>query len=319
MKLSFIIPCYRSEKTIMAVVKEIEEIVQQKKEYEYEMITVNDGSPDQVLGVLQEEAKKNERLKVIDLAKNFGQHAAMMAGLSYATGEYIIFLDDDAQCPMTQVWDLIKPLDEGYDAAYAWYDLGTRKESAFRRFGSWLNDKMAQIMLNKPKDLCIGNFIAIKRYVAQEVLQYHNPYPYIDGLLLRTTNNIASVPMQDRKRMAGTSTYTFKKLISLILNGFTAFSIKPLRIATFIGTLTSICGFLFGLYIIINKLVHPEQIDAGYSSIMATLLFVGGMIMLLLGICGEYIGRIYICINNSPQYVVRRTYNINEKGDLDEK
>lgn len=316
MKLSFVIPCYRSEKTVMAVVKEIEEVVGQKKEYEYEIITVNDGSPDKVLEVLQTEAAQNKRLKVVDLAKNFGQHAAMMAGLSYAAGEYIIFLDDDAQCPTTQVWDLLKPLDEGYDAAYAWYDLGTRKESAFRRFGSWLNDKMAQIMLNKPKDLCIGNFIAMKRYVAEEVLNYHNPYPYLDGLLLRTTSNIASVPMQDRKRMAGTSTYTFKKLLSLILNGFTAFSIKPLRIATFIGTLTSIGGFLFGIYIIVRKLVQPELIDAGYSSIMATLLFVGGMIMLLLGICGEYIGRIYICINNSPQYVVRRTFNVQRK-DMD--
>lgn len=319
MKLSFIIPCYRSEKTVMAVIDEIVEKVKERPEYGYEIITVNDGSPDNVLALLLTEAESRPYLKVIDLARNFGQHAAMMAGLSYAEGEYIVFQDDDAQCPVDKLWELIKPLDEGYDISTAQYSLRERKESFFRRAGSWFNDCMMQIMLEKPRETYLANFFAIKRFVAEEMLRYKNPYPYMDGLLLRTSRKIASVPMADRERLSGTSTYTLRKLISLILNGFTAFSIKPLRIATFLGTLTSFFGFFFGLYVIIRKLLYPELIDDGYSSLMAVILFVGGMIMLLLGICGEYIGRIYICINNSPQYVVRQAVNVEtRRGAQDE-
>lgn len=175
------------------------------------------------------------------------------------------------------------------------------------------------MLLDKPKDLRTTNFIAIKSFIAEEILRYKNPYPYMDGLLLRSTQKIANVPMSDRERIDGTSTYTLKKLISLIANGFTAFSITPLRIATFMGIFCSLVGFLWGIFIIVRKLISPLLIDAGYSSLMAVNLFVGGMIMIMLGICGEYIGRIYISINNSPQYVVRSVYNMEEVGILENK
>ena len=136
----------------------------------------------------------------------------------------------------------------------------------------------------------------------------------MDGLLLRTTHNIAIVPMQDRERMSGQSTYTLSKLLKLIVNGLTAFSVKPLRIATYAGALASLAGFVFGIFIIVQKMMLGDAIDAGYSSLMAVMLFLGGFLLLTLGIIGEYIGRIYICLNNSPQYVIRRTYNV-EKED----
>ena len=170
-------------------------------------------------------------------------------------------------------------------------------------------------LLDKPKDLYVSNFMAFKSFIAKEILRYKNPYPYIDGLILRSTRKIAKVPMQDRERMSGSSTYTLRKLISLFSNGFTAFSIKPLRIATFSGVISSIVGFALGLYVIINKLLHPATILMGYSSLMAAMLFIGGMIMLMLGICGEYIGRIYISLNSSPQYVIRSTYHKEEADE----
>lgn len=310
MKLSFIIPCYRSEHTVMQVIAEIESKLAERPAYTFEIITVNDNSPDQVLHTLREAAKSRPYLKIVDFAKNFGQHAAMMAGLSYASGEQMVFLDDDFQCPVDRLWDLLEPLNQGYDVSYAQYKFEERKESFFRVAGSRLNDAMMRVMLGKPKHLRTANFVAIKAFIAREVLRYKNPYPYLDGLLLRSTQKIASVPMEDRERLSGTSTYTLGKLIALFSNGFTAFSIMPLRVATFVGGLTSVGGFALGLYIVIRKLLHPALVDAGYTSLMAVILFIGGMIMIMLGICGEYIGRIYISINNSPQYVIRDTYNM---------
>ena len=147
--------------------------------------------------------------------------------------------------------------------------------------------------------------------MSNEIIKYDKPYPYMLGLLLRTTQKICNVNVNHRERPHGISNYNLVKLISLWMNGFTAFSIKPLRIATYLGFFTAIIGFLFGIYTIFNKILHPYVL-AGYSSIMSVILFVGGMLMLMLGLIGEYIGRIYICINNSPQYVIREIINFEE-------
>lgn len=318
MQLSFVIPCYRSEHTILPVLEEIKAKMTERPEYTYEVITVNDQSPDRVLSVLHQYAASHSFLKIVDLAKNFGQHAAMMAGLSYAAGEWIVFLDDDGQCPMDRLWDLLEPLQKDYDVSFAQYDFDKRKESFFRVMGSRLTNAMMCSFLGKPKELRMTNFIAFKAFIAKEILRYQNPYPFIDGLLLRSTQKIANIPMEDRNRLSGSSSYTFIKLLSLFSNAFTAFSIKPLRIATFVGCFTSAVGFIRGIYIILWKLLEPFAIQEGYSSLMAAILFIGGMIMVMLGICGEYIGRIYICLNNSPQYVVRDTWNLEQKQGEEE-
>lgn len=312
MELSFVIPCYRSENTILQVLDEIKHKMSERPKNTYEVITVNDNSPDHVLQVLQKYADSHSFLKIVDLTKNFGQHAAMMAGLSYASGKQVVFLDDDFQCPVDKLWDLLEPLRQGYDVAFAQYKFEERKESFFRVLGSRINDAMMCSLLGKPKDLRVTNFIALKSFIASEILQYKNPYPYIDGLLLRSTQKIASVPMADRERLNGTSTYTLRKLISLLSNGFTAFSIKPLRIATFMGLFSSVIGFGLTLFVVFRKVLYPQTVLDGYSSLMAVILFIGGMIMVMLGICGEYIGRIYISLNSSPQYVVRNTYNMED-------
>lgn len=310
-KLSFVIPCYRSEDTIKSVIDEIICEMSKHPEFDYEIIAVNDRSPDNVLDKLREIAKENRRVKVIDLAKNMGKHAAMMAGYSAVTGDIIVNLDDDGQCPLDHLWDLLAPLDKGSDISIAKYP--KKMESTFKRFGSRVNALMANLVIGKPKDLAISNFSAMKRFVCEEILRYQNPYPYIDGLFLRTTEKIINVDMEERERVSGSTGYTFRKSFSLWMNGFTAFSVIPLRIATAVGAICAFLGFACGIWTVIRKLCHPE-ILAGYSSIMALLLFIGGMIMLMLGLIGEYIGRIYICINNSPQYVIRKTFNFDEKS-----
>ena len=205
----------------------------------------------------------------------------------------------------------MKPLSDGYDVSYAKYPL--KKESGFRTWGSSVNDSMCCSMLKKPKGLQLSNFVVFKRFVVDKMLEYKNPYPYIDGLVLRTSAKIANVEMDERERASGKSNYTFKKLLNLFINGFTAFSVKPLRIATYMGGICSVGGFVFMITLIIRKIIYGADIDAGYTSLMAVMLFIGGAIMLLLGVIGEYVGRMYISINSSPQYVVRKTYNIDDK------
>ena len=305
--ISFVIPCYGSENTIGFVIDEILNIVSLKEEFDYEIIAVHDSSPDNVLTVLRNLAENNKRIKVLDFARNFGKHAAVLAGFKYATGDIIVGLDDDGQCPVDRLWDLLDPIING-KSDYSMADYGKIKESALKRLGSSFNSLMTRFLIDKPKDLYFSNFYAMKQYIAKEMIKYENPYPYLEGLTLRTTKSIVTIPMEERERYDGVGGFTLKKSISLFINGFTAFSVKPLRIATFAGFLSAFFGFLFGLFVVIRKLINPA-IAIGYSSIMAVILFLSGVVMLLLGMIGEYLGRIYISLNNSPQYVIREIIN----------
>ena len=159
-------------------------------------------------------------------------------------------------------------------------------------------------MLGKPKDLYVSSYFAAKRFVVDEVLRYKNAYPYVIGLVLRSTKSIVNVDVTHREREIGTSGYTLGKLLALWINGFTSFSVKPLRLATMVGTICAGLGFLYAIYTVIKKLVNPA-VPVGFSSLMSAIMFIGGMLMLMMGMIGEYIGRIYVCMNNSPQYVIK--------------
>ncbi len=301
-KVSFVIPCYRSAKTITGVVDEIFATMAGSKEYEYEIILVNDASPDDTFEVIRGLCEVHSEVSGLNLAKNFGQHAALMAGMRHATGDIVVCLDDDGQTPADEVGKLLDKLASGYDVVYAKYQ--HKQHSGFRNFGSKVNELMTRVMLGKPKELYVSSYFAAKRFIIDNVLTYENSYAYVIGLILRATKNIANVDVTHRERVEGTSGYTIKKLFGLWFNGFTAFSIKPLRIATFIGVICACGGFLYGLYTIIKRFVLPD-IPLGYSATMSALVFIGGMLMLMLGLIGEYIGRIYISMNHSPQYVIR--------------
>ncbi len=309
-KVSFVIPCYRSEHTLPHVIAEIKEKMGTLEQYEYDIFLINDCSPDGTFGVIQELCREHANIKGIGFAKNFGQHAALMAGLRYSDGDYVVCLDDDGQTPADEVDKLLAKLDEGCDAVYARYE--HKQHSAFRNLGSRVNELMLRIMLNKPKDLYISSYFAVKRFVVEDMIRYENSYPYVIGLVLRATKNIANVTVAHREREEGNSGYTLKKLLSLWFNGFTAFSVKPLRIATTVGGTSAIVGFLYGVYTILKRFLNPN-VPMGFSAMMSAIVFFGGMMMLMLGLIGEYIGRIYISLNNSPQYVIRERINMNEE------
>ena len=302
MKLSFVIPCYRSENTISTVVQEIRDTIATRPGTDYEIVLVNDCSPDNVWQVIKQLAAEDGHIKGICLAKNFGQHSALMAGYGQTTGDYVVSLDDDGQTPANECFKLVDKLEEGFDVVYACHVKSTQR--VFRRFGSFINRKMAESLIGQPQNLRASSFFIARKFVIDQITQYQNSFPYIGGLIFRTTKKIGSIEIQHRKRILGESNYTLMSLLSLWINGFTAFSVKPLRLATYIGVLCAFLGLGSGIYIVIQKIMMPEML-MGYASIMSTMLFLGGMIMLILGLIGEYIGRIYICINQSPQYVIR--------------
>ncbi|MDE6951749.1 MAG: glycosyltransferase family 2 protein [Lachnospiraceae bacterium] len=304
-KVSFVIPCYRSAMTIGKVVEEVENSMAKLSDrYSYEIILVNDYPEDDTFETIRRLAEEKDYITGINFARNFGQHAALMAGFHYCGGDITVCLDDDGQTPADEVGKLLDKLEEDFDVVYAKYS--HKQHSVFRNLGSRVNDIMTRFMLGKPKELYISSYFAAKKFVIKEMIKYQNPYPYVIGLVLRTTKRIANVEVNHREREIGTSGYTLGKLFGLWFNGFTAFSIKPLRFATACGGLCALAGFLYGIYTIIKKFINPIA-PMGWSSTMSAIMFIGGMMMLMLGLIGEYIGRIYISLNNAPQYVIRET------------
>ena len=302
-KVSFVIPCYRSALTIRAVADEIDSAMAELPEYEHEIILVNDCSPDNTFEVISELALQRGHITAVDLARNFGQHAALMAGMRRSSGDIIVCLDDDGQTPACEVGRLLEKLEEGFDVVYASYD--SKQHSGFRNFGSRVNALMTEIMLGKPRELSLTSYFAAKRFIIDEMLRYENCFPYVMGLVLRSTRNICNVPVTHRKREEGRSGYTMGKLLSLWMNGFTSFSIKPLRMATYLGAFTAFLGFVYAVIIVIRHFTEGMA-PLGWSSTTALLLLLGGIILVVLGLIGEYVGRIFMCVNASPQYVERQ-------------
>ena len=313
MKVSFVIPCYKSEKTLEAVVREITETMATLDEYDYEIILVNDCSPDDTFGVIRKLCANNKKIVGVSHAKNFGQHAALMAGFSFVTGDIVVCLDDDGQTPANEVGKLLDKIKEGYDVVYAEYE--HKQHSGFRNWGSHVNKLMTEIMLNKPKELYISSYFAARRFVVDEMLKYKGAYPYVIGLVLRTTRRICNVPVNHRERMEGNSGYTIKKLLGLWMNGFTSFSILPLRVASYGGSFIAFVGFIYAIYVVVAKIIQPERM-LGWSSTISVILILGGLILLVLGLIGEYVGRIFISINNSPQYVIRDVIISSKEDEL---
>ncbi len=317
--LSFVIPCYRSAHTIGAVVKELNDAVAARAdEYDHEIILVNDGSPDDTASVIQELCRRDPSILFVDLSRNFGQHSALMAGFHQVRGDIVVCLDDDGQTPACECFKLIDKVAEGYDLVFAEYP--KRRQSWFRQLGSRFNTFCNHFFYNQPKELTANSYYACRRFVVDSALQYPNPFPYVTGLLFQSVSRYCNVPITHRERTDGHSGYTLKKLLALWMNGVTAFSIKPLRLASYVGWLTAFVGFVFALVTIIRKVMNPNM-QAGWASIIAVILVLGGVMILLMGIIGEYLGRIYLSINRYPQYVVRsvtRGENTTDCGNREE-
>lgn len=308
--LSFVIPCYCSENSIKQVVSDIVATVESDGRYDYEIICVNDGSRDNTYKELVK-LTDNPHVKALNLSKNFGQHSALMAGFNYVSGDIVVCIDDDGQNPPSEMFKLIdKLVDEGYDLVSAKYR--QKKSSLFRKLGTKISFAMSTHLVGMPKGIDLNSYCVCRRFVIDEVIKYRNAYPFVHGLMLRVTRNIANVYIEQRERDYGRSGYTFRKLLGLWMNGFTAFSEKPLRLATYTGVLNICIAFIWS-FILLIKYAVGVRLSYPFFAIVNLILFMFGISMCLIGLLGEYIGRMYICINNAPQYVIKEKININHK------
>ena len=306
MLYSVIIPCYKSSHTIRQVVELTIEELQKLGKTPFEFVLVDDASPDggETLRQLHGLAEDHDSVRIVELASNAGQHNAVMAGLNECAGDVIICMDDDLQTHPSQLPALFEGFEQGYDIAYGYYP--EKKHSAFRNFGSWVNYMSVRILINKPKELKTSSFWIIRRFVRDYVIQYRSSFTHLQGLFLRTTKNIISVPIQHFDRAYGQSGYTLKKLVSLWSN-IMGYSIVPLRIATRFGAVIAAAGLIGAIVVFIRKLMLPST-AVGWSSMMCAIFFFSGVIMMFLGLIGEYIGRMFLTMSNNPQFVVRNIY-----------
>ncbi len=306
MLVTVAIPCYRSEHTIRKVVELVREEFQKLEGYTCEFVLVNDSSPDGTYEEIVRLAADYPEVHGINLMRNFGQHCALMCAMNYAKGDYCIGMDDDLQTHPSQIPTIVHKMEEGYDVVYGVYEKSTN--GAIKRFTSWLNRKTSSVLLGRPKDIRSSNFWMITRGVMEEVIKYKNYSPYVDAIFFRCTHNIGNVPIQHHVREWGHSGYTLGKLIRLWL-AYWNYSVLPLRFASVLGGITSVIGFVAALVTVIRKLIEPMT-TVGWASIVCILLIFFGLVLLVLGIIGEYIGEIVLSINSTPQYIVRDKVNL---------
>lgn len=316
-KYSVIVPCYNTQPIFQTELEEIAHVFKEVIGTElFEVVLVNDCSPNpNTLQFLREMQMKWPFIKLIDLLKNTGQANAQMAALHYVSGEIIISLDDDMQTHPKNIPMLLDELEKGYDVVLGKYI--TKKHNFFRRALTKMDNAFETVFLEKPKSLAFNSFWVARRYITDAIIEYKFPYSFMEGLFLRTTSKISNVEIEHFQRVEGNSGYTLKSLVRLWSN-FTNFTVKPLRIAMYLGIFTVLIGVVLSIVTVARRIIYPD-IPAGYTAIVCICTFFFGITLLNLGVMGEYIGRIFMCINSSPQYIVRNVYdNEEEKACLGE-
>jgi undecaprenyl-phosphate 4-deoxy-4-formamido-L-arabinose transferase len=307
--LSIVVPLFDAALTLPALCQELSAL---EIAGGFELVLVNDGSRDETEAIALELTRESRiPITFLSLSRNFGEHNAVLAGLRASRGRYVVTMDDDLQNPPSEVLKLLATAEaEQRDVVYAIYE---RKEHAWwRNLGSKLTNLIADYVVEKPRKLYLSSFRCMSRLVADEVAKSRTPYPYIDGLIFQITQNAGAVSVRHVGRGQGRSGYTFRKLVRLWMSMLVNFSVLPLRLMTFAGIVTSVLGFLAVIEVLLEHLFQKNP--TGWSSLMAAILLLSGTQLLLLGIMGEYVGRIYLGISDKPQSVVRAKFTSPAKG-----
>jgi glycosyltransferase involved in cell wall biosynthesis len=309
--LSIVVPVYNGAKTVGELVEALATL---NVPGGHEIILVVDGSPDNSLAVCRDLLQRCKLpLTVIDHARNFGEHNAVMTGLRYARGAYVATMDDDLQNPPSEVLRLLEHAQRtGADAVYTYY--GEKQHAAWRNLGSRFTNRVADWLLDKPKGLYLSSFRLLSAFLVEQVTRYDGPFPYIDGLVVQATTKLERLAVSHLPRAAGRSNYTLRRLIRLWLNMFLNFSVMPLRISTVTGFLLSLGGVI-GMLIVLFEALFGRT-PTGWASVMATVLLLSGVQLLILGMVGEYLGRLYLTANRKPQALVREVHRNGAARDL---
>lgn len=312
--LSIVVPVYRSATILPLLVEKIQQEMREANLLDsFELVLVNDASPDNSWQVICALAAQYPFVKGITLRRNFGQHNATMAGLNHAVGDIIVVMDDDLQHPPEAINRMIYALNEGYDVCYTCYL--NRKHATWKKLGSAFNNWVATHLLGKPKGLYLSSFKAIRKEVVTEIIKYDGPYAYLDGLILDVTRAITTVEIEHQERHEGQGNYNLRRSLSLWLKMATSFSVIPLRFTSLMGLFFSGLGLLLAILLIIQKFTL-NLMPIGWSSLIVTILVMGGAQLLALGMIGEYLGRVLLTINSRPQYVIAETVGLKSLSKL---
>jgi undecaprenyl-phosphate 4-deoxy-4-formamido-L-arabinose transferase len=303
MELSIVVPVYRSAECLPELVRQVEASVGGRFT-SYELILVNDVSPDATWQVVASLCDAFPFVLGLNLRKNVGQDNAIMAGLHHATGDAVVIMDDDLQHDPADIPALCRPLKDGYDVVYAKFE--HKKQALWKNLGSWFNDRVAVVVLGKPTAVYLSPYKAMRREVVDEIVKYDGPFTYVDGIIFGITSHITQVKAQHHPRFGGRSNYNLLKSIKVWLKLATGFSVIPLRIASLIGGCIALLSFLAALFFVVQAFVL-ERVPEGYPSLIVTLFFLGGIQLMGLGAVGEYVGRIFLTQNKTPQFVIKDT------------
>ncbi len=312
MLISFVIPCYYSEKFLRKEVEAVMEQFELHDGYECEFILVNDGSTDGTYDEIKKMSEEYPNVRGINLIRGFGQQNAQMAGLKYANGDYIMGIDDDMQNHPSQVFKLIEKIQEGYDITFGIYEHS--ENGFFKQLSSKFNRLTSRIMLEMPKNIVASSFWIITPQVRDEAIKYTSYSPILDALFYQISHNVGQVTVEHHKRESGKSGYTFKKLVKLWLC-YWNFSVVPLRISFIIGSLSGLLGVIFAVWVIAKKIIDPA-LPVGWASTLCLMSILFGAVLMVLGVVGEYLGKAIMVLNNTPQYIIRETTNleVSDKG-----
>jgi len=305
--ISIIIPVFNSENTIEILVNNIVQTLGEN--YKFEIILINDSSKDNTEEKCKKLVEKYTSVVLYSLAKNFGEHNTVMAGLNKCSGDYAIIMDDDLQHSADSLLELIKfgmKEKNNFDVVYTYYD--KMKYNFFRNFGRKFNDLIANLLLDKPKFLYLSSFKLINRFLITEIIKYRSPFTYIDGIILGITNKIGRVKVVHDQRSHGKSGYTIRKLLQVWSSMFTGFSVVPLRLSLILGSMLSILGFIFALLTFIERIID-NTVPSGYATLIIVVTIFSGAILIALGLLGEYVGRIFVSLNKKPQFIIRDSWS----------
>ncbi len=318
--LSIVVPVYRSEDCLEALIVAIAEALDPTGR-DYEVLLINDGSPDNSWGVIEAICRNKSNVIGVDLRRNFGQDNALITGLRLARGRYVAIMDDDLQHHPRDLPALLNKIEEGADAVYARFH--EKKQKLWKNLGSWFNGRVAEWVISKPRNIYLSPYKIIRKEVVEMICNYEGPDPYIDGLLFQITSRVDQISVDHHPRYAGASTYTFWKSLRVWGRLAFSFSARPMRLVSWCGFGFAALGLLLAVVVILYRLLFPQDFSpnaVGWASLMVALLVLSGIQMLFFGILGEYTGRTFLRVNNKPQAAIREVLNSSaEEGAASEE
>ena len=305
-KITIIIPAYNEEESLPHLYERLEKLMNSMGNYEFEILFVNDGSKDNTIKLIKEYREKDNRISYVDFSRNFGKEIAMIAGLDYAKGDCVIFMDADLQDPPELIPELVKYWEEGYDDVYA--KRNSRKgETWLKKFTSKMYYRVLQRLTNVPIQEDTGDFRLLDRRCVNALKKMRESQRNSKSMFSWIGYNKKEVLYDRDARIAGQTKWNYKKLVDLAIDGITSFTTSPLKISTYISIPTFIALFIYFIYVIVKCIVTNTVVQA-YQAIILLILFFSGIQILLFGIIGEYLGRIFNESKNRPLYLVNE-YN----------